>query len=202
MRMGFGKYAGGLALATACLVCGCGGGESGDSSGTQGGDGGSSGGNAACASITGGDSRVNFNVDTGCTQCGVTDSQAAADGDLNTAATLKVQNAAPAQGVSIRATAQSGVVFAAGQMAGAYVAVPAGTAQTYTVTIRTLLGGTVQESDSSDNNGGGCGMCGGHPSRFDGFRTTMQFDAVEVFISDSQAGGTPDFKVYEICSDR
>lgn len=127
----------------------------------------------------------------------------AIDGSLTTPATLTVNGSTgPTQGVAIRATAQNGIAFPAGKTAGAFYSVPSGTAQTYTVTIRTLLGNSsIQESNASDNSGGGSGVSGGHPSRFTGIVTTKPFDAVEVVVSNTQSEPMPRFEVFEICSD-
>lgn len=183
----------GLLLVSALSVAGCGGGGNGYGGGGNG--------TASCTSITGGGTAVSTSISAGCANCSISNEGAAADGDLSTSATMTVNNAPAGQGAAIRVTAQGGVVFPAGQRAGAVVSVPSGTAQNYTVTIRTYLTGALQESDSSDNSGGGCGFCGGHGFSFDGFTTTKQFDAVEVFINNTQAGGTPNFGVAEVCSD-
>ena len=190
-----------LAVLALAFLSGCGGGGNNNSSGdTVGGGGGGGGGNSACVSITGGGSQVTASADgVGCADCNVSNESAAVDDDLSTFATLTVNGASPGHGALIRATAQPGVVFPAGQKAGAYVSVPAGTGQTYTVTINTYLTGTLQETNSSDNSQGG--VLGGHGSSFDGIATTKQFDSVEVFVNNNQAGGTPEFHVYEICSD-
>lgn len=124
------------------------------------------------------------------------------DGDLGTSATLVVNGSTSVtQGVRIRAMAQSGIVFPAGKTAGAFYSVPSGTARSYTVTIKTLLGSEVQESNSIDNSGGGCGICGGHSKNFNGIVTTKPFDAVEVVVSNTQIEASPKFEVFEICSD-
>lgn len=191
-----------LAFTLALVGCGGGNGSSSSSSSGTGGDnlGGNSNGNTSCASITGGGTKVTTNTDAGCANCSISNASSAADGDLNTYATLSVNNAAPMQGASVRATAQAGIVYPSGQTAGAFVSVPAGSGQSYTVTVKTYLSGVLQESNSGDNSGGVDGVQGGHKSSFDGVKTTKQFDAVEVLINNNQAGGTPSFGVYEICS--
>ena len=155
---------------------------------------------SGCTTITGGTTSVTTNVDAGCTGCSIANAQSAADGNLSTSATLTVNGAAPGQGASIRVTAQNGIVFPAGQNAGAFISNPSGTAQDWTIIVRTYLNGVLQESVS--NTSGACGACGNGGSAFEGLTTSKQFDAVEVFVNNNQApGNAPDFGVYEFCSD-
>lgn len=194
-----------LSLGVLSMAAGCsgGGGSNAPGSGsTPGGTTGSTGGSAgaACTSMAVGNFRVSTQIDSGCASCSISNPASAADNDLATGATLSVNAVAPGTGAAIRVTAQAGMTYPSGGMAGAYVSVPAGTGQSYTVTVRTLLAGAVQESNSSDNSGGGSGVSGGHGSAFDGLATTKAFDAIEVFINNNQASGTPAFNVYELCS--
>lgn len=152
---------------------------------------------ANCTGMSG--ATVTSEISPICLGCAITEADAVADGDEATRATLRVPVAPLTQGAAVRATASS--AYPAGSRAGALVSVPPGIVQSYYVTINTYLSGAIQESSSSDNSGGGCGICGGHNAHFDGFVTTKSFDAVEVLISDVQALQPADFGVYEMCSD-
>lgn len=166
--------------------------------GTTGSTGGST--SSACTTMAVGDFKVTTLIDSGCASCSISNPSLVADNDLTTGAMLSVNTAAPGSGAAIRVTAQAGMTYPSGGMAGAFVSVPPGTGQSYSVTVRTLLAGVVQESNSSDNSGGGSGVTGGHGSAFDGILTTKAFDAVEVFINNNQVSGTPTFNVFELCS--
>lgn len=78
-----------------------------------------------------------------------------------------------------------------------FMSIPAGTGQSYTYEIRSYLSGVQQEVLKS--NTAQSGMSGGASKAYLGATTTEAFDAIEVFISNTQAGGTPDFNIYEIC---
>ena len=105
----------------------------------------------------------------------------------------------PATGVSIRATAQPGIVFPAGSKPGAYTHVP-GNSPGYNVTIKTYLAGVPQETSRTDSSN----------SNSDSLTyftfaapATKPFDAVEVLFSNQQPlpGDTATLQILEICSD-
>ena len=156
------------------------------------------GGSAACESFRQANARLTTRIDPGCTQCRIGNAAAAIDGDTDSAAQLVVNGAAPAQGVALRATAQSGLIFPAGQLAGVFYSAPAGTVQNTVITISTFSGGLVQETTSSNNMSG---VSGGRSRNFTGIRTSKPFDAVEVFINNTQMESDPTFQVFEFCSD-
>src|SRR5690349_8091433 len=119
--MDFAKLRGwSLALGCALLGSCLGGGGAGDDNGGGGTPG-------SCVSITGGASHVtkNDNASAGCLGCSVSGEQLAADGDLSTAASVMAPDSFADQGPSIRATAQSGIVFPAGQLAAVLFTPPA-----------------------------------------------------------------------------
>lgn len=155
------------------------------------------GGSAVCESFKLANAQLATRVDPGCTQCRIGNAAAAIDGDTGSAAQAVVNGATPAQGVTLRATAQSGVIFPAGRVAGVIYSAPAGTAQNTMITISTLAGGLVQETTSSNNMSG---ISGGRSRNFTGIKTTKPFDAVEVFINNTQAETEPTFQVFEFCS--
>lgn len=156
----------------------------------------------ACESFMSSNASVTTRIDNTGTMSAA-DRNNAIDGSLETSSKLVVNGSTSnTQGVAIRATAQSGIVFPSGRNAGAFYSVPSGSARTYTVSVRTLLAGELQESNNSDNSGGFVGMSSGHASAFNGIATTKPFDAVEVVVSNSQAEVSPTFEVFEICSDQ
>ncbi|HZP12452.1 MAG TPA: hypothetical protein VFB36_08535 [Nevskiaceae bacterium] len=153
-----------------------------------------------CASITGGASHVtkNDNAGAGCLGCSVSNEQMAADGDLSTAASVNAPNSFADQGPSIRATAQSGIVFPAGQVAAVLFTPPVAgglNPPAQAVTIATYLSGTFQESGSSYLEG-----TESDGLTFKGFVTSKPFDAVEIMVSDTEAALAP-WSINEICSD-
>ncbi len=151
----------------------------------------------ACESITGGESTVASNIADGCFGCMVENEEQAADGDLATFATVTAPISFAGQGVSIRATAQSGIIFASGQLAGVYFKAPASSGfgnADLAVTITTHLAGDLQENPTTYKTkdlGGGV--------FFKSFKTTEVFDAVEIMVSNTQAASGP-FEIQEICS--
>lgn len=156
-----------------------------------------SGSGTGCESFRQANAQLTTRIDPGCTQCRIGNAAAAIDGDAGSAAAVVVNAAAPAQGVTLRATAQSGVIFPAGRLAGLIYSAPGGTAQNTTVTISTLSGGLLQETTSSNNSNG---IGGGRSRNFTGIRTSKPFDAVEVVIHNTQAENEPTFQVFEFCS--
>lgn len=167
------KRAAGLAMAA--LLAGCGGG----------------GGSSRCDSITGGGATV--------TASGPIDNRAAAaDGNLGSHASLRLRSTA--QTGSVRATAQSGIVYPAGSVAGAFVSF---LNQGSNITgIRTYLNGMMVESATPGANfifepaSGGTGA-----ELFVGFTTRAQFNAVEFVETDNGSSGNAEYRVYELCSD-
>jgi predicted small secreted protein len=160
---------------------------------------------AICASITGGTSKVSHSVDPGCIQCSATNVSAAADSDFESAATLTV-NAPAGQGVAIRATAQAGIVFPARSVVAVVVRDPDAQSGPSTIfithLIRTYLAEQLQESPAPTQINRGPKPGNGDAQAYSlTYRTNKPFDAVELFISNSQVTGTPQFKIYEICSD-
>jgi hypothetical protein len=172
-----GRYLPALLAAGALSACGSGGGEGG--------------GSAVCDSITGGGSTV--------TSTGPAFSVAdAADGSLYSHGELRLTTAS--QSGSIRATAQDGVVFPAGSVAGVFSTyMNQGTSNA--TLIRTYLEGVQVETASPlavifEPTEGGTGA-----EFFVGFETSQPFDAVEFSETDNGANGTAEYRVYEICSD-
>jgi len=163
---------------------------------------------AFCDSISGGSATLSSSIDPGCVVCSISNLPAAADGDLSTPASVSVGIEVPTQGASIRATAQSGMVFPAGNnatvavtenLSGANLAIlDSG------VELRTYLGGVLQES-ANDLQEFDCASCGPGSTAYSAvsFQTTKPFDAVEIFMDPgiNSSGLTgPNYQVFEICS--
>ena len=147
---------------------------------------------------------VSSAVDPACSDCSVNDASRAADDDLDSAAgvtagdhpgscTLLGTQCDPPHGVTVRATAQSGVVFPAGNYAAVYLRGPAGS---WSVQLRTYLAGSLQEQDSMASESGS----GDHSSAI-AFQTRKTFDAVEVFLANSGTGSVETIDLRELCSD-
>jgi len=173
---------------------------------------------AFCDSIVGGSS-VTTAFTPGCLDCSVSEPARVADDEARTFASLSINDAPTTQGGSIRVSAQSGVAYPAGRKAGAYLTIPeqsGGTqlqlASSNAIAIRTYLAGALQEETSAlteprlqlQSISGDPEL----PESYVYFTTSKLFDAVELFISNSQTtvgtGGvsrTPAYKVYELCSD-
>lgn len=131
----------------------------------------------------------------GCFSCSVDDTQAVADGNFGSFATLRINGAASA---SLRASLPAGERYATGRRIGAYWSNASGS--TYSLTLRTLLDGVVQESFNL------CAVCGTNnpqPARYDGAgaATTQPFNAVEIELGGGQSNpGAAVFEVHELCS--
>lgn len=152
-----------------------------------GGGGGGSSDSALCDSITGGGATV--------TSSGpVSNSNAAADGDLGTYAALNLS--VTSQTASVRATAQDGIVYPAGSKAGAFV-LYANQGSANVTTIRTYLNGAPVEASTP----GTSIFEPAGPGFYSGFTATAPFNAVEFNETDNGTSGSPDYRVYEICSD-
>jgi len=183
-----------IVLASASLISCLGGGGAGDDGGTSGG------GNPFCESITGGNAKVSTGQSDGCFGCSADQPELAADGDLNTFASITAPETFAGQGVSLRATAQQGIIYPSGQQA-AVIFIPPTTSgfasPEQAVTLATYLAGELQEnptalvSRSPEQTGTAYNV------RM--FTTTKAFDAVEVMVSNTQLATMP-FEIHEICS--
>ncbi len=174
---------------------------------------------AFCDAIVGA-SAVSVAFTQGCLDCGITDERNVADDGARSFASLLVNDAPSTQGGAVRVTAQSGTVFAAGRNAGVFITVPqqpSGTqlqaGSSNALSVRTYLGGLLQEQasliGSPQLNATSVSSDPELPQSYFSFTTTRMFDAVELFISNSQSTlnsdgsvtKTPAYKVYELCSD-
>lgn len=159
-----------------------------------GGGDGSSGSGSGCVGSFAGSAQVTSST-AGCPLCTISSPSSAIDGNPDSAASIQL----PAGGgaVSLRATAQGGVVFPQGNYAGALMARPSSAQAAGSWTFNTYLGGVLQESGGGESNLGGGTAVG--DKNYRQFKTTKQFDAVEISINMQSADATP-WQVYEFCA--
>ena len=203
-----------LAFLSASLLAACGGsggsssGSSGSSSGGSSSGGGSSGGSSAftCSPVGGGSATVSSSC-VSCPSNAATNARLAIDTNLETAAGLTLFNSSDVtaqQGqISLRGTAQSGIIFPAGSKAGLIIGLPTGQSVRYSATVNTYLSGTQQETRNVVT--GNTGATNGEV-RYFGFTaaspTTRNFDAVEISITELTPGAERhDYRIFEFCSD-
>jgi hypothetical protein len=149
-------------------------------------------GRAECASIGG---TITEFSDPACTGCRIDNAGHAIDGALGNYATLSVNQLVSGAGPAIRATA---LEHTPGGAAGAWIHIPQG-AQGWTITVRTYLGDTQQESRTLPTT-----TPTGTPAldTYWSIDTTLAFDAIEVQVSNANVSpADASFRVYEICSD-
>jgi len=183
---------------------------------------------ARCDSISGGKAKVTSVREAGCLRCAVKKPYAAADDQAKSFASLEVFSSSLLQGISIRATAQRGIVYPAGGRAGVFFSRPDNdpngdnidSGGSYSLGIGTYLGGKLQESAGllntnevlSEARTGGYNFPGGSTlaNEYVYIQTTKPYDAVELYVTDTQVRvggdgqtevGSAPYKVYEICSD-
>jgi hypothetical protein len=182
-----------LSTTLVMVISACGG-----AGGTQDGAGSPAPGNAAagpiCMSMAGGGVRVEASAD--CAGCGVGAAGAAIDGDFASYASMQVVRGGATR---LRATAQPGIVYPAGNAAGIAAAEIFDISE---LTISTFLAGERQEATIAAPHLYTGAM------QFFGFTTLLPFDAVEVefrFLAPGTSNVTRDDSmqaVYEFCSDR
>lgn len=154
-----------------------------------------------CDRITGPGSTAEWLVESTCIQCSTESPEQAADGDLSTAALLVMPLGAGPGGATLRVTAPPGVVFPAGTIAGADFSSgleTLGAVVLYTPTLRTLLGGVVQEQSQLNAVLG---------TRAQGFESqqltaTKPYDAIEFYarLGASSAASEVRLRINELCN--
>ena len=137
-----------------------------------------------------------------CTACGNAEEQLAIDGVRDS-----YGYAYQAGGTyTLRAIAPNGVLFPAGNFAGALMRIPTAYSPGTTWTISSLRGGAVQESRTPANADGDDPAIPSGADDYYGFITSMDFDAVEFTVT----GGSSDavnladdpVRFYEFCGQR
>ena len=138
----------------------------------------------------------------GCSICGTSNGGLAVDGARASYASLRLGDGA----TDLRATAPSGVVFPAGNFAGALMLIPQSYAPQTQWTVTTYLNGLPQESRTPANASGDDPANPTGTDDFYGFTSSMPFDAVEFHLSGGSPGintsTVPEIRVYEFCGTR
>ena len=181
-----------LLAASVCMYVGCSGSGGG---GEPGGDITQVG---ACQTISGGSTVASLDQ-TNCPGCIASNSEQAVDGNTETAATV-IAPSVSAGFAGLRATAQSGVVFAAGSTASAIVA-RTGNAFVLvagSLAMRTYLGGALQEEFAFTNDVIGGDVVSGGSKRQYSFKTAKAYDAVAFGVSGTAENYQADY--YAFCS--
>lgn len=152
-----------------------------------------------CAAISGGGTQATQSVQCTGAACSGNNKDAAIDNNLDTFATLQM-GAGAVGSVRLRATAQEGIVYAAGTPAAVVYGIQRsqGTSQSTVETISTYLNGVLQETGNASSTNGV--TSGDKPVGRRAMGTSMPFDAIE--FSYDQAGGTAtvEVQVYEFCT--
>lgn len=159
-----------------------------------------------CASLGGGAASIQQSC-INCPQNAVQNPALAIDGALDTAATISLYNqsstVAGQSQISLRATAQAGIVFAAGSRAGLLLTLPQAEQLNYSATVTTYLDGQPQETLPVTTAHTGAQTGATIYAGFDRSRpTSLPFDSVEVLIAESAPGLEEHrYQVIEFCGD-
>lgn len=151
-----------------------------------------------CLPLGGGDAKVEFNRHAPCPDCQISNPELAIDGDLSSFATMTIP-AHSGGSVSLRATAQNGVVFPAGSSAATVFGLDAGKYHGTVFAQQTYLGDQAQ-----DNGGEQITVIYGTPKgapRKQAFKTTKPFDALQFVFLRGEVNRTVNIQVYEFCVD-
>jgi hypothetical protein len=149
---------------------------------------------STCDSITGGSSQFT----SSCTSCAIATPSAAADGNLNTSADITPNSGATGDSATMRATAQSGIVFPAGSKPGVMLTQPRFDSTANDVI--TYMNGAMQER-LAGNSTAAIKPGGGQAAAYFTFTSTKQFNAVEFTTTNTwPSGQSPVYRIYELCS--
>ncbi len=178
-------------VTAALFMSACGGGGGGGSNG---------GGNLlqGCRPISGGSTATSMSVSSGCVGCNVSNAAQAIDGNGSTFATLNMP-ASSAGSVTLRATAQSGIVFPAGSLAGMVHSISYGTSAGLVISLVTYAGGVQREQFNFNSGGGSSTQDPASPGRVS-YTTTQQYDAIELNFTRASGAGIVEARVHEFCS--
>lgn len=157
-----------------------------------------------CQTIGGGTAMITSDVSGDCAGCAIADAERAVDDDLGTASTLTT----PVSGtLTLRGTAQSGVVFPAGLSVGAFVGKPpAATNGSFEITVTAYLGETEVDSEVVYLRVGTSEVTTGRTvttddGNFYGINSISgSFDSIEIKVARTAVVSDPDFSVYELCT--
>ena len=177
-----------LALTMALALAACDGGGSGDSTPASG----------CVGSFLGGTVTNNVTECTGSCSSPTTPTHAI-DGQRNTYAEFSSTSGSR----TLSARTQSGIVFPAGNFAGALMVIPTEYFPGSSWTINTYLNGVPQESRTPANTSGGDPNNPSGADDYYGLTTSLAFDQVEFVLNGGTAGlNPPEVRVYEFCSQR
>lgn len=151
-----------------------------------------------CQPISGGGTQTSSTASPTCTDCGVDSEAQAIDGDGGTYATLQMPANAGGT-VTLRATAQDGIVYPSGSLAGMVHSIAYGTSTGLSITLVTYLDGTQQEQFNFNNGVGSSNQQPDQPGRAS-WTTTSEYDAVELNFTRVAGSGEVMARVHEFCS--
>ena len=158
----------------------------------------------SCSPLGGGNASLSRSC-VYCPQGSVSDAENAIDLNLDAPAAISFFNSDVAQQQTVfalRATAQSGTVFAAGGKAGVAFQKPEGSNATYNVRVATYLSGSLQETSplvTSTGPSNGANIYVGFSASAP---TTKVFDAIELQINETNPTiEKHTYNAFEYCSD-
>lgn len=151
-------------------------------------------------SLSGGGTQVSSgNTAASCPTCSISDADKAIDGDRDSFAAITFD---PAGGTAtLRAIAQPGIVFPAGNQAGILALIPQTESNNFVISLNlvTYLEGQLQETGSSETTVIGNLGNSGSDTLFT-FTTTKPFDAVEAIMTRDVSAQPITMRIYEFCS--
>ena len=155
-----------------------------------------------CTSIGGGLGTI----EAGCINCkqgSIESKESAIDGDLTSATVLNTyhpEDLAQQQVVmTLKATAQKGVVFPAGSSGGIAIQLPTGTPH-YNISVQTFLEGELQSTHEETGYEHPEGRY--HYIGFDPYGTSIPFDTVQMVLTETAPNVEEHvYRVLEICGD-
>jgi hypothetical protein len=102
--------------------------------------------------------------------------------------------------VTLRATAQPGVVFPSGSLAGMVHSIAYGASTGLSITLATYAGGVQQEQFNFNSSGvGSSTQSPDEPGRVS-YTTSAQYDAIELSFTRLSGSGVVAARVHEFCS--
>lgn len=151
-----------------------------------------------CSPVYGGGTSTSMSVSPSCVGCNVSNPGQAIDGNGSSFATLNLP-ANSAGSVTLRATAQSGVVFPAGSLAGMVHSISYGTSAGLAISLVTYAGGVQQEQFNFNSGAGSSSQDPASPGRVS-YTTAQQYDAIELNFTRASGTGVVEARVHEFCS--
>jgi hypothetical protein len=144
---------------------------------------------AACTLLTGGGTTVAFTPSPSCVNCTAQNLSAAIDGSLSSGATITVPSGVSGT-AGVTATAQNGIIFPSGSVAGSVVSFPTGQGNMFGLI--TYLDGVRQEVLLTSSSGTSPIYVSGD--------TTLPFDAIEITLNRTTPAVDAQVDVLGFCS--